>query len=201
MVIYDGLNSFDVEPKNQRGSPQIDEVYGRWPKILLLVDFHLKVDSGRACRGSATCRRHSRTSGPRQGCPSRSFSQVPRRSCPGSQKRDVNRPDGNTTGVSFRHSPVARMLPARASLSRASRSTRSSDATSLDPSTFDDNRANPQGCPAPSFPESYLMGLKCADACHAGRWQAAVLWIHRETSPPPEIDDFARLEANCSISE
>src|SRR5262249_40761027 len=37
--------------------------------------------------------------------------------------------------------------------------------------------------------------------CHAGRPQAAILWIHRGMSPPPEIDDFARLEANCSIFE
>src|SRR6266446_8684593 len=59
----------------------------------------------------------------------------------------------------------------------------------------------PQGCQAPSFREGYLMGPKCADACHAGRPQAAVLWIHPGTSPPPEIDDFARLEANCSIFE
>jgi hypothetical protein len=63
------------------------------------------------------------------------------------------------------------------------------------------NRANPQGCPAPSFREGRLMGPKCADACHAGRPQAALLWSHRETSPPPEIDEVAHLEANCSISE
>ena len=63
------------------------------------------------------------------------------------------------------------------------------------------NRANPQGCPAPSFRDGCLMGPKCADACHAGRPQAAVLWIHRETTPPPEVDEVARLEANCSISE
>src|SRR5262249_10499783 len=63
------------------------------------------------------------------------------------------------------------------------------------------NRANPQGCPAPSFREGCLMGPKCADACHARRPQAALLWIHRETSPPPEIDEVAYLEANCSISE
>src|SRR5260221_12849395 len=63
------------------------------------------------------------------------------------------------------------------------------------------NRANPQGCQAPSFREGRLMGPKCADACHAGRPQAAVLWIHPGTSPPPEIDEVARLEANCSISE
>src|SRR5262245_42004027 len=45
------------------------------------------------------------------------------------------------------------------------------------------------------------MGPKCADSCHAGRPQAAILWFHRAMSPPPEIDDFAPLEANCSISE
>src|SRR6516225_10684722 len=43
------------------------------------------------------------------------------------------------------------------------------------------------------------MGPKCADSCHAGRPQAAILWFHRAMSPPPEIDDFAPLEANCSI--
>src|SRR5215471_7757428 len=63
------------------------------------------------------------------------------------------------------------------------------------------NRANPQGCPAPSFREGCLMGPKCADPCHAGRPQAALLWIHPGTSPPPEIDEVARLEADCSISE
>ncbi len=31
------------------------------------------------------------------------------------------------------------------------------------------------------------MGPKCADTCHAGRPQAAILWIHRGMSPPPEI--------------
>src|SRR6516164_9377506 len=63
------------------------------------------------------------------------------------------------------------------------------------------NRANPQGCPAPSFREGCLMGPKCADPCHAGRPQAALLWIHPGTSPTPEIDEVARLEADCSISE
>src|SRR6516164_1457476 len=63
------------------------------------------------------------------------------------------------------------------------------------------NRANPQGCQAPSFREGCLMGPKCADSCHAGRPQAAILWFHRAMSPPPEIDDFAPLEANCSIFE
>src|SRR6266436_3870310 len=67
--------------------------------------------------------------------------------------------------------------------------------------TVPGNRANPQGCPAPSFREGRLMGPKCADACHAGRPQAALLWSHRETSPPPEIDEVAHLEANCSIFE
>jgi len=57
------------------------------------------------------------------------------------------------------------------------------------------NRANPQGYQAPSFREDCLMGPKCADTCHAGRPQAAILWIHRGMSPPPEIDDFALLEA------
>ena len=59
--------------------------------------------------------------------------------------------------------------------------------------------ANPQGYQAPSFREGCLMGPKCADTCHAGRPQAAILWFHRGMSPPPEIDDFAPLEANCSI--
>src|SRR6516225_555152 len=45
------------------------------------------------------------------------------------------------------------------------------------------------------------MGPKCADSCHAGRPQAAILWFHRAMSPPPEIDGFAPLEANCSIFE
>jgi hypothetical protein len=30
------------------------------------------------------------------------------------------------------------------------------------------NRANPQGCPAPSFREGRLTGPKCADVSHAG---------------------------------
>src|SRR5262249_32221320 len=60
-------------------------------------------------------------------------------------------------------------------------------------------RANPPGTQAPSFREGCL--IKCADACHAGRPQVAILWIHRGMSPPPEIDDFARLEADCSIVE
>src|SRR5262249_33183998 len=59
--------------------------------------------------------------------------------------------------------------------------------------------ANPQGHQAPSFREGCLM--KVADACHAGRLQVAILWIHRGMSPPPDIDDFARPEADCSIVE
>src|SRR5258708_20635297 len=52
-------------------------------------------------------------------------------------------------------------------------------------------RPNRQGCPVRSFREGCPMGPKYANACHAGRPQAAILWVHLETSPPPETDDFA----------
>src|SRR5262249_4551957 len=63
------------------------------------------------------------------------------------------------------------------------------------------NDISPQGYQAPSFREVSPMGQKCVDACHAGRPQAGVLWIHPGRSPLPEIDDFAGFEANCSMSK
>src|SRR5215475_8291242 len=52
---------------------------------------------------------------------------------------------------------------------------------------------NRRGYPAPSFRAVYPMGPTCADACHAGRPQAAVLWIHPGTLPPLEIGNFEPL--------